>query len=471
MHVRLTEPVGSFASRVGSPISAVLIAPVESNGGTVLPAGTLLNGRVKLVRRVGFGILHERAELDLDFSQALSPGGSEFPISTQVAQVDNGREQVDRQGYIRGVRTTSSISYRVSGYVRTLLMWNIHAELVYWAIKMMIVQVPEPEIYYPAGAELTLTLTRPLAAGTQTEEDDAPRKFTDEDRLRVAEIVDGMPYQTSTAQNRPSDLINVMLVGSHEQVVKAFTMAGWTSARASSFRAGLREIRAVAEERGLRDAPMSELLLNDNESDMSWQKGLNDTAKRHHVRIWKQGETWDGQEIWAAAATRDVDYAYFRPGRLFTHRVAPDVDEERDKIVADLAFTSCVSMSDLWGRPHVPHRTSNATGDLMTTDARIAVIQLNDCSHPRPFVALTDEAPIRAHGGTLQRLARREILSLRNDIMRDNVYWRSYEGVRMTVAMIRSHHNSQPTEPQPSFTEPSAPRHSADSFTSVFSFR
>jgi hypothetical protein len=67
IHVRLTSAVGSYASIPGSPISAVLIAPLVVDGEMVLQAGTTLAGNVKSVTRVGFGLRHETAELDLEF--------------------------------------------------------------------------------------------------------------------------------------------------------------------------------------------------------------------------------------------------------------------------------------------------------------------------------------------------------------------------------------------------------------------
>ena len=51
---------------------------------------------------------------------------------------------------------------------------------------------------------------------------------------------------------------------------------------------------------------MTALLLGGAEADMSWQKGLNDVAKRHHIRIWKQPGLWNGQEVWMAAAPVDM---------------------------------------------------------------------------------------------------------------------------------------------------------------------
>ena len=44
LHIRLTTAVGSYASAAGSPVSAVLIAPVIVDGPTVFEAGTTLLG-------------------------------------------------------------------------------------------------------------------------------------------------------------------------------------------------------------------------------------------------------------------------------------------------------------------------------------------------------------------------------------------------------------------------------------------
>ena len=127
LHIRLTTTVGSYASTLGSPISAVLIAPVTVDGETILRAGSTLSGIVKEVTRVGFGVRHETAGLDLEFNQLTPLDGGATPISAQVLDVDNSRERVTRDGRIQGVRSTGSLCYRVSGYIRTILQWEVHA--------------------------------------------------------------------------------------------------------------------------------------------------------------------------------------------------------------------------------------------------------------------------------------------------------------------------------------------------------
>jgi len=450
LHVRLTTAVGSYASMPGSPVSAVLIAPLIVDGETVLQAGSTLSGRVKAVTRVGFGLRHETAGLDLEFSRITPPGGEAIPISTQVAKVDNGRERVTRDGRIQGVRSTGSLCYRVSGYIRAALEWEVHAALAYWAIRSLLMELPEPEIYYPAGVELTLNLNQPLSVTTpvqlgQASDEEASLQITDQEREELARIVAIMPYRTRVpVSGRSSDITNVLLIGSHDQMVSAFDASGWTQPDPPSLRDRVSWIRAVAELRGDVGAPMSLLLLNGAEPDMSWQKGLNDVSKRDHVRLWQTASTWRGREIWIGAATRDIDFAYMRPGSKLSHKIEEDVDQERDKVAYDLAFSSCGNPVDWTDRPDFPRFTRNGTGDSIETDGRMAVIELNACESPRVSTETDDPGKLPEHGNLLQRFARREILSARNELLRTNPYWRTFEATRWLVYSIRQRKHRTP---------------------------
>ena len=440
VHIRLTTTVGSYASRAGTSVSAVLIAPITVNGETVLPAGSLVSGNVRRATRVGLGIRHETAALDLEFNQVALPGGDPVAFGARVAEVDNAREQVSRDGRIDGVRATGSVSYRVSGYVRGLLFrCELHATIAVWIVKAEVINLPEPEIYLPAGAELTLMLTEPLILDSALEEPVRPG-LPDDEREDLYRLVASMPSRThATALQRPSDLTNVAVVGSRDQIAAAFAAAGWSAAQPLSFRRRVQWLRAIGERHGFDSAPMSSLVLNGAQADMSLEKGLNDVSKRHHIRLWKQADAWEGQDLWIGAATRDVDFGFLRPGRPFTHKIAAEVDQERDKVVYDLAFTGCTKTLDWAGRAGVPRVTENGTGDSMTTDTRIAVVELNECRAPRLSTETIDIAPVPIHGSILALFARREILSLRSDLIRNNWFYRGYEATRWIGGVVRTH--------------------------------
>ncbi|HEY7335347.1 MAG TPA: LssY C-terminal domain-containing protein [Bryobacteraceae bacterium] len=479
LHVRLTTPVGSFASRPGARVEAMLIAPLNApeaaGGAVVFPAGSKLEGEVKSVRRVGLGLIHETASLELDFDSIAAPGGEAGPISARLIAVDNGREEVTPSGEIHEVRTTASVGNRAAHYIRDALLLATHAEPAIWAVNSLVLQVPEPEIFLPVGAELTLALTDPLGANRAEEKDSraanvlppGPREFTRGERMALDPVIAGLPDRTEASSGRPSDVVNVAIIGSREEVAAAFLAAGWTEARPVSIRSRLSSIVAVVEGRGSPDAPMTPLLLNDVPADMSWQKGFNDTAKRHHIRLWEQAQMTDGRALWTGAATRDVDFAFLRPGGgLLTHEVARLVDRERDKVVDDLTFTNCVDIADSWERADTPHLLTNATGDEMETDGRLAVVRLNRCQPPADPPPLAQTLPV--HGKRWQLILRRQILGFRSDFIRHNWYWRSYEGLRYLVVALQ--HKPAP-DPDAAPVETRASRLQPDWLTSIVSLR
>jgi hypothetical protein len=445
LHVRLITPVGSYASKPEDFVSAVLIAPVTIDDRTILREGSTLSGTILRVAKVGVGIVHETASLVLNFNQVTLDDGATFPLSTRLTDVDNSRERVITDGTIRGVRSTASISYRFSGYIRTALCWEVHARIAFWLIKTLLVQVPEPEIYYPSGVELTLTLNKPVYGNPLPESTEPAGRLSEKARDVLETMADDMPFRArSQNSNRESDVINLMFIGSADEISRAFIAAGWTQATAKSMRSRFLDVRAIVEGHGYRGAPMSMLVLNDEAPGMVWQKGLNNVAKRHHIRIWRQSVTWQGEQIWVGAATRDIDYAYLRHGRVVTHKIEKDIDRERDKIMHDIEFTSCADVADYVERPHAPRFAHNATGDPMETDGRIAIVHLNGCWVPH--VTRWNGDPLPAHGNPFQRIARRQILSIRSDYYRENLYWRTYEGTRWLITAIRNHRRANDPE-------------------------
>jgi hypothetical protein len=71
-----------------------------------------------------------------------------------------------------------------------------------------------------------------------------------------------------------------------------------------------------------------------------------------------------------------------------------------------------------------------------TTRAEVT-IELRDCGAPRLSTESVDSTPLPEHGDRLQRFARREILSARNEVLRTNPYWRAFEASRRMSLRFR----------------------------------
>jgi hypothetical protein len=136
-------------------------------------------------------------------------------------------------------------------------------------------------------------------------------------------------------------------------------------------------LRALAEDRGYSEAPVSVLLLDGKPPDLVFEKTNDTFARRHHLRIWRRPGNFRGKPVWAVAATHDIGIDFSEAERTFIHRIDSQIDRERDKVVNDLLFAGHVEAFDLVERPAVPRQGRNATGDNLETDGRIAVLLLH----------------------------------------------------------------------------------------------
>ena len=97
----------------------------------------------------------------------------------------------------------------------------------------------------------------------------------------------GLPMVTRTSQDIPGDPLNVGLVGSQEDLVRAMHAAGWSPADPITLRTSLEIAGSVVLDRPYRDAPVSPLFYQGRREDLAYEKEVGSSAdRRHHVRFW-----------------------------------------------------------------------------------------------------------------------------------------------------------------------------------------
>jgi hypothetical protein len=225
---------------------------------------------------------------------------------------------------------------------------------------------------YEPGVEMTLELTKPLEWSGA---DGALNVETVEPEQELLRLVSREPFRTTTEKSRPSDITNLMFLGSAEEIASAFEKAGWSTADRLNASSKLETFRAMVEQRGYKEAPVSVLLLDGAAPDMVFQKQNNTFAARHHLRVWRRPGRFGGKDIWVGAATHDIGIDFSQESRTFTHKIDSNIDRERAKVVNDLLFTGQVRALSLVSRD-MPRGLSNATGDQLETDGGMAVIEL-----------------------------------------------------------------------------------------------
>ena len=375
LQVRLTTEASSNQPS-GSAIGAVVIVPVFLNGTPVIAAGTRVTGNTadaSAFRAASDQTTEQAAAVRLQFTRIEDAAGHAKPLFSVVEGVDNAREAVDSSGLITGIQQSQTVEAQINRGINKLATQYGQFAQILTGIEGALVKPVDASIDYKPGVEITLRLTKPLewTAGPMNS---LPSAITPAEQL--AALVNAEPFRT-VAQNppKPSDMTNVMLIGSAEQLQTAFHEAGWFAADVLSGTSKMETARALIEDRGYSEAPMSILFLEGRPPDMAMQKQNDTFAMRHHIRIWRMPQMFQGKPVWVAAATHDTSITFSPASRSFTHGIDPHIDLERAKVVNDLLFMGRARGVALVERTGVPADASNATGDKLISDGRMAVVE------------------------------------------------------------------------------------------------
>lgn len=373
--MRLTTPVSS-SEKKGQPVSAVVVAPVSIGGTPVIGIGTTVSGKVAAVspyKAVGTdGSAEQPATLGLQFDR-IESAGKGVKLSCVLTGVDNARETVESSGVITGIQKSQTYGAQLDRGVAKLAERYGQFGDILNQVKNSFVKEVDPSIDFKAGVDLTLRTTQAFEWSEQSGKPAVP-PIAPADQL--AKLVNSLPLRTQALKPpAPSDLTNIVLIGTAEQVQAAFQSAGWFPAAALSETSKMETARAIIENRGYNEAPMSILTIDGRPPDLALQRQNDTFSKRHHIRIWQQPEQFDGKPVWVAAATHDTSITFSPESKSFTHGIDPNIDAERSKVVDDLLFTGKVHGVAMVDRTNLPPDPSNATGDKLVTDGKMAAVE------------------------------------------------------------------------------------------------
>jgi LssY C-terminus len=439
--IRLHSPVSTYSTEPGTILSAALLTSPDCRGHRVLSLGIRVTGRVVAVRKVGWGLRHETARLQLIFDRIFLGNLQPLEVETRVLEVNNARETV-KGGVIYGIRATDSPQGIINSRLIHLPTFNPYSDWGLVAYKAFFPIFPEPEIYLPAGADLHLVLTKSLALPYNPSDSPELSEYQTDDAAELSEVLAPLPTRTQTKKGEDADVINLVLVGSSAQVHQAFAAAGWNPSDQVSRRSVARQFHAFLAQNSYSMAPMSTQAFEGRVSDDTRQKSFDSFEKRDHLRIWELSETWQNNNLWAVAAVHEVGATLSFRHLRFVHHVDGDLDAEREVVLRDFTAEGCVEAFAMLDRPALHNLLVNSTGELFRTDGRLLVLQLREC---RPTgAARPNQLSTRTFrpGNKFFRYARMEILIFRNDIFRANSIYASYYFMRIGIGALRQRRKS-----------------------------
>ena len=193
-------------------------------------------------------------------------------------------------------------------------------------------------------------------------------------------ILSEVPRRVSDPDGNPGDMVNVFIVGTQDEVVQAFTAAGWVQVDRS---VGSTVVASLIDSFSKQDyltMPMSTLFLFSRAQDYGFAHAepVRVAMSRNHLRAWKSTYEVDGRPLWCIAATHDIGFERDQRNNGLTHKIDPAIDGEREYVNDILSSTGLVAE-----RTHVTPsdaltEAKTATGGTFHSDGRILVLVLKN---------------------------------------------------------------------------------------------
>jgi hypothetical protein len=204
------------------------------------------------------------------------------------------------------------------------------------------------------------------------------------------------PKFTVTHSGIPGDPLNIGLVGTKDEIIKAMLAAKWHPADSVTARSSVHIAESVLLDRAYDDAPVSSLFVWGRKQDLAFEQLIGKSAKeRHHVRFWQsEHPAEDGRPTWLGAATFDRSVGLSHRTGQITHHIDADVDGERDHVLNTLIeaheLTRTYQVSGVG--PTLNGR--NGGGDRYYTDGEVTIGVISPNNVPNEIPLIVDANPV-----------------------------------------------------------------------------
>ena len=373
VRVRFPESVEGGRDKVGAAVRLQTTQPLASSGCAVVPAFSPVAATV-VASKPG-GLFGRRGVLEFHFDSLSPAPGRWVPLGAVLDSLEwaargtlNGEGRLRQRGHsLRGIVGTAGAAGLAGaatgvGVVPVFLLTGLDLVLRGGAAHVL------------AGQHAVLRLTAPLAVPAPGRCEPAADPWASAGTAAVPPLP---PRATDKRGVQGADPINLVLLGDAAAVDTAFGRAGWSAAQRSTFGALARETEDIVLSRRDSASPMSHEYYLGRVEDLRFERASPTARARHHVRLWR---ATDADTLWAAAATEDVGMLVSARRHTVTHRIAPDVDRERDLLVGDLLAGGCAVLEGYATLPGAQRSGVSLAHQPFVTDGRVAVLRVGACA-------------------------------------------------------------------------------------------
>jgi len=196
----------------------------------------------------------------------------------------------------------------------------------------------------------------------------------------TADLLNEIPRRISDKKGNPGDMVNILMIGTAEQVTRVFTTAGWVHVDRDVQATVITGLMDSIEKKDYLTMPMSTLYLFDRPQDYGFAHAepVRVAMSRNHLRVWKSPYMVGGRQVWCVAATHDIGFERDQRNNGITHKIDPAIDKEREYVNDTLSGTGLVAAREHTTPPDPLTEAKTATGGTFHSDGRILVLVLEN---------------------------------------------------------------------------------------------
>jgi hypothetical protein len=203
-----------------------------------------------------------------------------------------------------------------------------------------------------------------------------------EQELRQA-LKDFQCCTTNKEGDTDGDPLNLVVIGPDRGIAYAFASRDWYVTETIHGNAVWKTIKSSVFGSQYKTSPVSPLYVFGRPQDIAMQKARSTVDERNHLRLWLTPWLFKGEHVYIGQISRDIGVKFtMKSPTISTHKVDPDVDEARNYLLQDLAFSEHLKKMGFVqgvGKTGLEENRQNLTGDPYFTDGmRMVMVVTKD---------------------------------------------------------------------------------------------
>ena len=198
-----------------------------------------------------------------------------------------------------------------------------------------------------------------------------------DDERALISALENMPCCTTDKRGKDQgDPLNIVVIGTEDDLYWAFLRAGWDETETIHAGSLWKTVVSFFSGGEYRYSPVSGLYVLGRTQDVALQRARENIHERNHLRLWMTPIRFRGTPVWIGQISRDIGVRFTRR-TITTHKIDPDVDETREYLLENLAYSQGLkAIGYVRGVGEAPFDSprGNLTGDPYFTDGYRVVL-------------------------------------------------------------------------------------------------